>query len=106
VQASRPGVVLLWAHLLDVFGGDEGAALAAALKNTAIIFPYLNRPTNIAGSWAVLQEMLGSREEALEVVTKNPGILACNPDGLKTSNKAAVQTMAAVVDTVETVKWW
>ena len=65
-------MVLLWAHLLDVFGGDEGAALAAALKNTAIIFPYLNRPTNIAGSWAVLQEMLGSREEALEVVTKNP----------------------------------
>jgi len=45
-------------------------------------------------------------DDALAVVTKNPGILACNPDGLKTSNKAAVQTMAMIVDGVEYVKWW
>ena len=47
-----------------------------------------------------------SAEEALEVVTKNPGILACNPLGLKGSNKAAVMTMANVVNGVESLLWW
>lgn len=42
----------------------------------------------------------------MQVVTKNPGILASNPAGLKTSNKAAVQAMAVIVDGVEAVKWW
>jgi hypothetical protein len=55
--------------------------------------------------WQVLNEMM-SGEEALEVVTKNPGILACNPAGLKESNKAAVMTMANVVNGVEGLLWW
>ena len=42
--------------------------------------PYLNRPANIDGSWAVLCDQLGEAE-ARDVITKNPGILASNPIG-------------------------
>ena len=42
-----------------------------------------------------------STEEALDVVTKNPGLLSCDPTGLRGSNKAVVQGLANVVNGVE-----
>ena len=36
-----------------------------------------------------------------QVVTKNPGLLSCDPAGLKGSNKAVVQSLANVVNGVE-----
>lgn len=109
LRKSRPGVCLLWAQLLSVYP-SEAAAKQAVDRNSAIVLPYLNRPFHIDGSWEVLKTMM-SEEEALEVITKNPGILACNPAALKTSNKVAVQTTARAVDTVENLwpeglKWW
>jgi len=108
LRESRPGVKLLWAQLLEVYP-SEADAKEAVRRNSAIVLPYLNRPYHIEGSWRVLNEIM-SEAEALEVITKNPGILACNPSGLKTSSKAAVQTMAGVVDVVdglwpEGLKW-
>ena len=44
--------------------------------------------------------MMGA-EEALDVVTKNPGLLSCDPAGLRGSNKAVVQSLANVVNGVE-----
>lgn len=108
LRKSRPGVCLLWAQLLSVYP-TEAAAKEAVVRNSAIVLPYLNRPFHIDGSWEVLKTMM-SEEEALEVITKNPGILACIPAALKTSNKLAVLTTARAVDTVdnlwpEGLKW-
>ena len=50
--------------------------------------------------------MRRSAEEALEVVTKNPGILSCDPAGLRESNKGTVKAMASAVDVVESLLWW
>ena len=108
LRASRPGVCMLWAQLLQIYPGEE-AAKEAVRRNSAIVLPYLNRPYFIEGSWQVLNEMM-SAEEALEVVTNNPGILASRPEGLKMSNKAAVQATAKAVNVVdalwpEGLKW-
>ena len=105
LQQSRPGMRLLWAQLLEIFP-TEAAASAAVARNSAIVLPYLNRPTHIAGSWAVLQEKFGSDEEALEVVTKNPGLLSCNPRALRDSSADDVRRMAGLVDGVEKLLWW
>ena len=40
---------------------------------------------------------------ATEVLTKNPGILACNPVGLKTTDAATVKRAAGFVNGVEGV---
>jgi hypothetical protein len=101
LKASRPGVCILWSRLLDVYP-TEKAALAAAKRNSALVLPYLNRPANIDGSWEVLKGMM-SEEEALDVITKNPGVLACNPVGLKGSNAGDVQRAALLVDVVESL---
>ena len=99
LKAQRPGVKILWARLCDVYP-SEADALAAVQRNSAIVLPYLNRPVNIDGSWMVLKSMM-SESEALEVITSNPGILACNPVGLKSSTAADVKRAARVVDVVE-----
>ena len=99
LKESRAGVRLLWAHLLEVYPSEQ-AALAAVERNSAVVLPYLNRPHHIEGSWRVLNEMMDPAE-ALDVVTKNPGLLSCDPTGLKGSNKATVQAMANVVNGVE-----
>lgn len=99
LKDSRPGVRLLWATLLDIYPTEQ-AAIAAVQRNSAIVFPYLNRPHHITGSWKVLNGMM-SAEEALDVVTKNPGLLSCDPTGLRGSNKAVVQGLANVVNGVE-----
>lgn len=101
LRASRPGVCILWSLLLDVYPSEQ-AALAAVDRNSAIVLPYLNRPTFITGTWEVLNGFM-SAEEALEVVTLNPGILACNPEGLKKSNAADIQRAAKAIDAVEQV---
>lgn len=41
-----------------------------------------------------------------QVVTKNPGILACNPAGLKESNAPTIKGMASVVNVVEGSIGW
>ena len=58
-------------RLLKVYP-SEGAALAAVTRNSAIVLPYLNRPTFISGTWTVLTDKM-SEEDAIEVITRNPG---------------------------------
>jgi len=99
--ASRPGARILWLELLKVYPSQE-SAIAAVKRNSAIIMPYLNRPPYISGCWDVLNGMM-SEEEALDVVTRNPGILACNPVGLRTSNAAVIKGTAGAVDAFESL---
>ena len=100
---------MLWSRLLEIYPSED-AALAAVRRNSALIMPYMNKPAFIDGSWRVLNQMM-SEAEALEVVTKNPGILACNPAGLVTSDAETVKRAAGFVDGVEstldnTVRKW
>lgn len=99
LRASRPGVRILWLELLKIFRTEDDA-LAAVKKNSAIVLPYLNRPNFISGSWAVLLNMM-SEEEALKVVTQNPGVLASNPAGLKLQSASVVKNTARAVDATE-----
>ncbi|KAL1530372.1 hypothetical protein AB1Y20_001280 [Prymnesium parvum] len=99
LKATRPAVRILWLELLKVFPTEE-KALAAVAKNTAIVLPFLIRPNFIAGSWKVLNDMM-SKEEALEVVTQNPGVLASNPVGLAMQNAFIVKSAARAVDATE-----
>jgi len=101
LRATRPGTRILWGRLKTIYPSEE-AALNAVKRNSALVLPYLNRPYNIDGSWKVLLGMM-SEEEALDVVTKNPGVLASNPQGLAGSNAAAIKQAAGVVDVVEAV---
>ena len=49
-----------------------------------------------------LKELM-SEDEALDVVTKNPGLLTCNPASLQEQSADSIKRAAAVVDIVETV---
>ena len=91
--------MVLWSRLLRIYPTEE-AALSAVIRNSALVMPYLNKPAYIDGSWRVLLSMM-SREEALEVITKNPGILSCDPAALRTSDAASVKRAAGFVDGVE-----
>lgn len=42
-------------------------------------------------------------EEGLEIVTKNPGVLGCNPEGLSEADPGQISTMANVANGVEAV---
>jgi len=67
-----------------------------------VVLPYLNKPYHVDGSWRILTEMMGE-EEALAVVNKNPGLLTCNPAGLKGASVGDIKRAAMLVEIVEAV---
>ena len=70
----------MWAAWEAVYGSPERAE-AAAKRNVKVLLPFLNTPATIRGAYAVLVDMLG-KEEAAEIIEKNPGVLSCDPDEL------------------------
>ena len=70
----------MWAAWEAVYGSPERAE-AAAKRNVKVLLPFLNTPATIRGAYAVLVDMLG-KEEAAEIIDKNPGGLSCDPDEL------------------------
>jgi len=98
-DADRQNTKALWAALRSCFKTEEDA-IAAAARNTGTILPYLNSPSNIYGSFDVLVEMLG-KEEAVDVCSKNPGILQCNPRILARESADSIKDAANKVDFFE-----
>lgn len=88
-----------WDALCACYPTTE-AALEAAKLSTAVILPYGfdadNRAANIAGSFEVLKELLEDEAEVLDVITKNPGVLGCQPKGLRGSNAGDIKRAASV----------
>jgi len=82
----------------------EPAALDAARRCLAVILPYgfdaPRRAANIAGSYAVLREMLSDEAEVRAVIAKNPGVLGCQPQGLRASDAATIRRAASVASGV------
>ena len=72
--------------------------MEAVKLSAAVILPYgfdaANRATNIAGSYAVLCEMLDDEADVLDVITKNPGVLGCTPKGLQSSKAGDIRRAA------------
>ena len=98
-DTDRPNTKALWAALRSCFATEE-EAIAAAARNTGTILPYLNSPSNIYGSYEVLVEMLG-KEGAVDVCSKNPGILQCNPKLLARESANSITNAAKQVDFFE-----
>ena len=72
-----PGqVVPLWKELRKCYP-TEAEAIAAAKKQPLVILPFINTPDNIRFNMQILCEEVGfSKEERMDIITKNPGVLA------------------------------
>ena len=67
----------MWCALRGCYA-TEADAISAAERSMSTILPYLNRPSNIYGSYDVLCNKLGA-DGAREIIRKNPNVLSCNP---------------------------
>ena len=76
-DTDRQTTEKMWAAFRSCYASED-AAIAAAMRNTGAILPYLNRPSNIYGTYKYLESELGT-EGARDVITKNPGVLSCSP---------------------------
>jgi len=68
---------LLWGAMLKIYGSTELAA-AAAKTNPQIMNPSYTFCNTMLASEQVLVEMMG-KEDALDVMIKNPAVLQCGP---------------------------
>ena len=91
--ANDPATVPLWTALRKCYP-NESAAQAALSRNSGLLMPWSNSPTIIQKNHAVLQSMLG-KEDALDVITKNPGVLACDPGRLAISSAEEIKGVAS-----------
>lgn len=70
-------VALLWKEMVKAYGSEE-LALRAAAQNKQLINPkYTAPPRLIPDSKAALVKAMGSEEEAIEIMLKNPAVLQC-----------------------------
>ena len=99
--ATEKEIDAIWAAFEASFGSRE-RALAASRKNSQVLLPFINNANTISGANAALVSLFG-KEEALEIITKNPGVLACNPKSLAQTPKADIVRAANLVDAVENI---
>ena len=92
-------ILILWNTFKQCYPSEE-AAIAALEKNTAVIAPQINSPTKIMGAYDLLVERFGEGG-VVEIITKNPGILACTPESLSTQSNDDITAGAALVVTLE-----
>ena len=76
--------------------GSRDDALAATRKNQQVILPYINSPECIVGAHASLVGLFG-KDGAAEIIRKNPGVLACNPESLAQTPKDQIERAANFV---------
>ena len=60
-------------------------AVEAAEKNSNVFNPQLNSPTKISGTYKLLVQRFGKRE-AQSIIQRNPGVLICSPQSLKSES--------------------
>lgn len=76
-QYGRKELELLWGALLKVYG-SQVLAEEAVLANPQILNPSYSFCNTMLASKDVLVDMMG-KEDALDVMTKNPAVLQCGP---------------------------
>ena len=99
IAGQEEMILTLWKEFKKCYP-SEAVAQQMLSKNTAVILPQLNSPTKIKGTYALLKKRLG-KKVAQEVVTKNPGVLVCSPEGLAKESDEAIIKAANFVESVE-----
>jgi len=83
---------------------NEAAAIQAAQRNPAVIQPFQNTAGNIEGSWRVLSSMKGFTDaEALQLITRNPGILGNRPGDLIRTSELEIKGSVSLVEAVDSI---
>lgn len=99
-STSTPAVLeadvnALWNALVDACSDNRELALQAARQNPTVLSPLYTSPVKVAESKAALVEVLGSDEEAVEIVLKNPAVLQCGK-GLLQQQPSEIKGFAAI----------
>ena len=100
-SVDRKATVPMWKAFRKVYGSDA-AAIAAAEKNVIPILSFINTEANIKENWQVLQEKF-DKDEAKDIVTRNPGILANKAGDLRTSSPGEIRSSMAFVTAFDDV---
>ena len=100
VEALLPAVALedsaavvpLWRAVRKCYPSDD-EAIAALQLNRGLLLPWATSPQSIEGNYRVLVEKLG-KTGTLDVLSKNPGVLAGSPARLRLSGASEIQSVA------------
>ena len=101
-QVPPSAVLPLWKELRKCYPNEE-QALRAAEKQPLVLLPFINTPDNIRFCFQVLGELGFSDEERLDIITRNPGVLANKPGELSLTSPGEIRFSLAVIDAVEAV---
>ena len=100
---DRASTTSLWKAVRECYP-TEADAVAAVKRNPALCLPWACSVSNIKGSYAYIVEVCG-KDDALTVITNNPGALGNDPTRLrKTSSAAEIIGAAKVAATVGALK--
>ena len=82
----------LWNTVKKVYGSPE-AARAAVNQNNQVLCPLYASPALLTQSYSALISIFG-KEEALEIMQKNPAVLTCGQAGLLKSEPSEIRNAA------------
>ena len=99
---SPSEVLPLWRELRKCYP-SERAAIDAALKQPLVLLPFINTKDNIRFCFQVLGELGFTDSERLEIITKNPGVLANRPGELASTSPGEILTSVKVVTAVDSI---
>ena len=92
-SAYKPAeIAALWTAVKKCYG-SEAAARAAISQNNQILCPLYASPSLLTSSQAALVALLG-KEEALEIMAKNPAVLTCGAGYLEQSDPSEIRSAA------------
>lgn len=97
--ASQKEIDAIWSAFERCYGSRE-RALKASRTNAQVLLPFINTPATITGANRALVELFG-KQGALEIISKNPGVLACNPASLARTPKADIERAANLVSAID-----
>ena len=90
-------IEILWKTFKQCYA-NEAAAIEAVNRNSAVLQPQYNSPRKIKGTYALLQKRFG-KQGATDIITRNPGVLICSPEGMEK------QSDEEIMKAVELVEW-
>ena len=82
-------------ELIETVGGDADAALRIVTNNKMVVGW---KPDRVKASFDAWVERCESRDEALDLVSKNPGLLFCKPSDVKDSPLGQAKMIAGAMD--------
>ena len=97
--ASAAEIDAIWNAFEKAYGSRE-RALEASRRNSQVLLPFINNPATITGANNALVELFG-KQGALEIITKNPGVLACAPNTLAKTPKRDIESAANLVSSID-----